>query len=275
MSKKEINEINNFQQTSLGMNIEDSNEEFQIDVVELFYYLLERIKWIIVVFVLGGAISFTATYFLVAPKYTATAKLYMVSASSESMVNLTDLNIGTSLSEDYAEVIQIRPIYEEVINNLGLTYDYAELKEMVSISVVGDTRILQIKVISTNPTEAAEIANELANIAEQQVPKLMDTSSPNVIEPAIVPSKISSPSYTRNTMSGAIASMLILIVIYTIIFAMDDTFKSSEDIEVMFGIMPLTVIPESDIGSLSETNEHNDEAEKSNKLLKRFGRRKK
>ena len=36
----------------------------------------------------------------------------MVSASKNSVVDLADLSIGTSLSEDYAELLHVRPIIE-------------------------------------------------------------------------------------------------------------------------------------------------------------------
>jgi hypothetical protein len=56
-------------------------------------------------------------------------------------------------------------------------------------------------------------------------------------------------------MIGALLCMLIMLAIFTVEFLMDDTFKSGEDIEREFGVMPLTVIPEGKIEGLSEDND--------------------
>ena len=72
----------------------------EIDLVDLFYYLRHKLVWLILSVILGGIIAGAISYYLITPKYEATAKVYMVSASSDSLINLSDLNLGTSLSED-------------------------------------------------------------------------------------------------------------------------------------------------------------------------------
>ena len=61
--------------------------------------------------------------------------------------------------------------------------------------------------------------------------------------------------------------MLLVLAVLTFGYVTDDTFKSAEDVESAFGIMPLTVIPESDIGELSEKNERH---RKKSSRFKRF-----
>ena len=104
------------QQTDKIKTLSNANEEeTEIDLLELFYYLKAKLVWLISFFVIGAVIAGLITYFLITPKYTATSKLYMVSASSDSIVNLSDLNLGTSLTDDYVELLKIRPIFEEII----------------------------------------------------------------------------------------------------------------------------------------------------------------
>ena len=110
MDNKEIDAVN--------INAED--EEIQIDLVELLYFYLSKIVIIIIGFVLGGLVAGAITYYCITPKYTAETTMYTVSASTDSVVNLSDLNIGTSLSQDYVELIKIRPVFEEVIKDLNL-----------------------------------------------------------------------------------------------------------------------------------------------------------
>lgn len=227
-------------------------EELEIDLLDLINYMRER--WIMLAGLLlaGAVIAAVVTHFLITPLYTATTKLYMVSASHDSVVDLTDLNVGTSLSTDYVEMIKIRPIFEEVIEEEKLPYTYEQLLSMTTIETIQDTRILNITVESPKPKEAQVVANALAKKAASYLPKLMDTPAPNIAESAIYPQHKSSPSLAKNTLIGGIAGIAIAIIIIVIMYLSDDTLKTDEDVEKMFGVMPLTVIPEGDIDMSGE-----------------------
>ncbi|WP_050008418.1 YveK family protein [Butyrivibrio sp. WCE2006] len=237
------------------LKVDDDQEEMEIDLFGLLNYFRSKLIIIIAAFVLGSVLAGAYTYFLVEPLYTAKAKIYVVSASTDTMVNLTDLNLGTGLSADYEQVITIRPIFNQVIKDLDLDYTYEELVKMVEIAVVKNTRIMTISVTSNDPNEAEQIANDIAKQAEIQIPKLMDTPKPHIIEPAIVPMFKSSPSYSKNIMIGALGATVLVLGIFTVIFVLQDTVNSADDIERMFGILPLAVIPEGNIGILAEGNE--------------------
>lgn len=221
----------------------NDDEEMQIDLIEYAYYLKSKLLIIIAVFVAGAVIAGAYTHYLVTPKYKATSKVYLVSASG-AKIDLSDLSIGDSLSEDYRELIQLRPVYNEVIDELGLDYDYKALGRMVNVSYVNDTRIMSITVESTDPAEAKEIANSLADKAVTYLPKLMDTSTPNIAEEAITPAAPSSPNLSGNIMKGGIIGAVLVLAIFTLFFLMDDTVKSEEDVERLIGALPLTVIPD-------------------------------
>ena len=231
------------------------NEEMEIDLIELFGHFMDKIWWIIGGFLIGALLAGLITHFAITPKYTATAKMYMVSSSSQSVVDLTDLNIGQSISGDYVELLKTRPIVEGVMEDLGLEYTYKEMLDMISLSVVNTTRIIRIDVTSTDGREAMNIANALAEKGVSELPKVMETPAPHVAEYAIVPINKSSPSLTKNTMIGALLGLLLMLAIFTIQFLMDDTFKTAEDVEKEFGVMPLTVIPEGKIEGLDSGDE--------------------
>ena len=224
-----------------------NNEEMEIDLIELFGFFITKIWWIIGAFLVGALLAGLITQFAITPKYTATAKMYMVSSSSQSVVDLTDLNIGQSISGDYVELLKTRPIVEGVIEEQNLPYTYNQLVGMINLSIVNNTRIIKIDVTSTDNKEAMRIANALAEKGVSELPKLMETPEPHIAEYAIVPVNKSYPSLTKNTMIGALLAMLIMLGIFTVQFLMDDTFRYAEDIEREFGVMPLTVIPEGKI----------------------------
>ena len=245
----------NIQNANDMVQFQDKDDEIEIDLLGLLFFFRARLIFIIVAFVLGAVVAGLYTRFLVTPLFTATAKMYMVSASSGNVVDLTDLNLGTSISSDYEEMIKIRPIFEDVIDDEQLEYTYEQLLGMVTIATLDDTRILTISVKSPDPEEAAKIANALAEKATVELPKLMETPEPHIAEHAIVPKRRSSPSYSKNIMIGALAVTVIVMAVFTFFYVTDDTLKSAEDIEKAFGVMPLTVIPEGDIEEISDKKE--------------------
>lgn len=255
MSQSQVNGVNTNQ---------TMDDEVEIDLIELPYFYRSKILFIILSFIMGLVISGAITYFLIVPKYQATSKLYMVSATTDSIVNLSDLNLGTSLSEDYAELIQTRPVIESVIEELNLSYTYQELLDMLEVGTVSKTRILTITTTSTIPEEARDISNALASKAVTYLPNVMETAEPNIAEQAIKPIRKSSPSYTKNMAIGAFACIALCMGILAVMFIRDDTMKTAEDIEKVFGVMPLTVIPEGNIGNVKESNQRG----KSNKRRK-------
>ena len=127
------------------------NEE-TIDLSEIYFLFRQRIKWIVVALVAGAVAAAIITLFFITPLYRATASLYVVSASNDSVVDLSDLQIGASLTADYEILLLSRPMMESVIQNLALEDATVEsLSKQITITNPSDTRILQITVEDKDP----------------------------------------------------------------------------------------------------------------------------
>ncbi len=229
--------------------ITEEDGEIEIDLLELFYYY--RTKWlpIIVMFLAGIVLAGGITRYVITPKYQAQSKLYVVSASNDSVVDLADLNIGTALSKDYEQLLYIRPIVNEIIEEKKLPYTYEEMLDMITVASIDETRILTITVESKDPQEAQDIANAMADKAVAYLPKLMESDAPNIAERAIYPELPSSPNLIKNMLIGGVVGLVLAIGFFSVIFLMDDTMQSAEEVEKAFGVMPLTVIPEGNLGA--------------------------
>lgn len=233
----------------------NTSDQQEIDLFELLIFYMGRLPLLIAAALCGALLSGLITHFCIADKYTAVSRMYMVSASSSSVIDLADLNIGTSLSNDYVELMKTRPVVEGVIDSLGLDYTYDDLVSMISLSVVPNTRIVKISVTSTDPREAMDIANEMARVSRAHLPKVMSAPAPTIAEEAILPKNRSYPSMTRNVASGMMAALFAVMGVLTVIYLMDDTIRTAEDFEKEFGIMPMTVIPEGRIEGLAKGDE--------------------
>lgn len=223
------------------------NQDEEVDLVELLYLLWGHLLQIIACILVGGIVGFGFTFFLMTPMYKAAAKMYVVSSSNNSIVNLNDLALGTQLAVDYQELILSRSLLEDVIHELALNMTFEDLMQQVSIVNPGDTRILEISVTCSDPELAANIANEIAEQAVVYLPRVMESPAPNIYESAIVPTEKASPSYSLNTMIGAVVFAAVYSGILIVGYLMDDTLTTPEDINRVFGVQPLAFIPEGNL----------------------------
>ena len=227
----------------------------EIDLLELVQVYLGHIVYIMLGIVVGGAIAYLGSRYLIAPKYTASAKMYMVSSSESSIVDLSTLNMGSSLVADYEELVRIRDIYTVVSDSLDLPYSYGAFQKMFTVTNKSGTRVLKITVESTNPQEAMDMANMIVDAASKMLPEKTDTLKPKIVEYAVLPTSKSSPNNMKNGMIGALIGFMIPVGILTLLYITDNSLRSSEDVEKAFGMLPLAIIPEGDIKSISDAVE--------------------
>lgn len=228
--------------TETALSIEPQQEASEIDLVELFYVLLSKLKWIILSVVMCMLIAGGYAFFIAKPQYEATSSLYVLS-SNDSIVNLSDFQIGNYLAADYLEVFDTWEVNAKVISDLGLSYSYTQLKNMVSVTNPSNTRMLNITVTTGDPQLSADIANQMALVVSDYVHDVLATERPSVMSSALVPTKPSSPQKTRLILIGALLGLVLSVGVITLRFVLDDKIKSVDDIVKYTGIPVLAVMP--------------------------------
>lgn len=216
--------------------------ETYIDLAELMFRLLENWALVLSLALIFGIGSGIVTHFFVAPKYRATSTIYVLSRR-DSAINMSDLQIGTALTSDYIKVFDMWEVHDEVISNLDLPYNYNKMRSMLSVANDSGTRMLDISITSTDPQEAAAIANEYAKVASQYISDTMSTDKPNIMSVALVPSNPVSPSLSRNVAIGVIFGVLLACAIVFFQMMSDDKYKTAEDVRKYLDLPTLAMIP--------------------------------
>lgn len=219
-----------------------SQDEMEIDLIEIISVLLSRIWLILLVGVLFAGATGIYCKFIMTPIYTSTTQLCILS-NTTNISSLSDLAIGTQLTQDYIVVTQSRPVVEQVIENLELDMTYEELLAVTSVDNPTDTRILSISVTNPDPTLAKQIVDQYAQVSRKRIAELMDINEPGIIEEGHVAEKKTKPTTTRNAMIAGILGILLASAIVIIRYMLDDTIKSSEDIERYLGLNTLGILP--------------------------------
>jgi len=180
----------------------------------------------------------------VTPKYTSDTKIYVLTKQdSNAGVTVNDLQTGTYLTKDYMELVKSRPVLEQVIAVLNLDMTSEELSGMITVENTADTRILTIRVESEDPKEAKAIADAVRESVSVQIPEIMNADSVNTVEEGNLPTSPSSPNLMKNMALGGLLGLLLAIGIIALIYILDDTVKTPEDVENFLGLNVLTSIP--------------------------------
>lgn len=221
----------------------DDGDELEIDIIELLRAVLSKIWIVIGSAVIMAAAAYLFCSFFVTPKYESTTKIYVINRQDSDSLTYSDLQSGSQLTKDYQELVTSRPVLEEVRAELGLNIENERLKRMITVSVPTDTRIVSITAEDTDPYMARAIADTVRISAAEHIANVMNTEAVNVVEEANLPTEISSPKIIRNTAVGGVIGAFISIVIIVMIYMMDDTIKTPDDVEKYLGLSVLSTIP--------------------------------
>ena len=217
------------------METNKSTDEIEINLGEIFALLLHKVWIIILAAVVCGAVGFLYSYFLITPQYQSTTKVYILNKQNSTSVTYSDVQLSTTLSKDYEQLVTSRYVIEGVIKQLNL--------EKVSATNTDDTRIIAITVINPDPEQAQKVANAVRDLAAQHITQVMDIEAVNVVDSANLPTSPVSPSVPKWTLIGAVIGIIIAVAVVVIQHLLDDSIKSSEDIEKYLGISTLALIP--------------------------------
>jgi polysaccharide biosynthesis transport protein len=131
-----------------------------VELLDIFDILWRR-KWIIVgTTILAAAIAVVGN-FLITPMYSATAML-RVSASPNPLADRTDLQYAQRLMNTYALIADTQPVLSRVVTELNLPLSSGQVSDMIEITVIEETELIEIKASHSDPKIAADVANKLA-----------------------------------------------------------------------------------------------------------------
>ncbi len=220
-----------------------SNEDMEIDLLELLRAFWHRLWLIVLAAVAGGGLAWAYSRYVLTPQYTSTAMLYVLSKET-TLTSLADLQLGSQLTKDYQVLITSRPVLEEVIGELELDISYRKLREKISVENPADTRFLNVTVVDPDPRLAKQIVDEVAARSSDYIGDIMEMIPPKLIEDGEVAAIQSSPSNEKNAVLGALLAMVAVCGVIALGVILNDTVRTEEDVEKYLGITVLASIPE-------------------------------
>ena len=132
----------------------------------------------------------------------------------------------------------------EVIDKLDLDMTYTELYDMVEVTSVDSTQIMQITVTDTDAERAGEIAQTISEIVpEVLVEKVEAGSCKAVSDIEIDPNKV-FPQTTKYVVLAGLLGAVLVCGILVLAHLLHDTVVDDEDVQKKLGLPVLGLIPE-------------------------------
>ncbi|MBQ2954722.1 MAG: hypothetical protein IJE07_14420 [Clostridia bacterium] len=237
----------NLKQNPAEATEELQDKELSIDLVELFFRLLEKAWLIILVSVLMGVMGGLYTHFFVEDTYSATTKLYVI--GEDTAIDLTQLTFGDKLADDYVQVFYNRDVHRAVSDNLLNKYgytlpDFERMQSLLDVTQLSNTRILKISFTCEDRDMALKVVKEYASAAISFIQARMGaTVPPTEFEQPYASDKPVGPSMIRNVVLWFIAGCMIVCVTLVVIFIMDDRIRTTEQLERSLGLPTLGMMP--------------------------------
>ena len=211
----------------------NTQEYYTIDLLHIAKVLWHKIWLIALVGLLAAVLAFGYSSFIIAPTYSSSVMLY-VNNSSISLgntsfnISASDLAASQSLVNTYSEILKNRTTLERVIDETGLPYTYEQLSGKIKAAPANETEIMRVTVTTTDPYEAAQIANAIAEILPIRIAEIIDGASMEVVDYAVPNRGKVAPNVTSYTAVGLLLGVLLSAGVLVVTALLDDAIHDEE-----------------------------------------------
>ncbi|NLO84600.1 MAG: polysaccharide biosynthesis tyrosine autokinase [Clostridiales bacterium] len=194
-----------------------SEDEMEIDLKGLMYYLYDKKKMIIIVTLVCALLATAFSLVkMMAPEdadesvdevvisegyYNASANIYISEPNGEFVLNQFRHDNNWAIA-DFRGIVQTPELRDMVIENLALPYDNAVLNAMISVGTPSG-RMMSIGVKAPSGDEAIEIANEYARLASDYIKTVQDVERTIAVYDASVSSRALTEDESKLLAEGA------------------------------------------------------------------------
>ena len=231
------------------MNEKRKPQDGEIDLLYLAKALIGKFYWLLLAGVVLAVGVYLVVTFLVAPTYKSRVSFYVYNssngASQSGTINNSDLMAAESLATTYSKILTSNSVLDAVLtdmdDNNGLSRK--ELGQMVNVSVISSTQLLEVVVTSTDPQLACRIANAFIDVAPGEIVRITKAGGVEVMDWPEVATEKSSPSTGKDCVLGFMLGVVLAAAVIIIRALSDTTIYLPEDIEKLTGATVLGQIP--------------------------------
>lgn len=186
------------------------------------------------------------SYITYIPVYESYETMIVVVKDSGSSANqpYMDILMGQQLVKEFKEIIKSRKVLQSVIDELMLkNMSYEALADNVSVALKDNTRILTIKVRDGDPGRTKILTEKVCDVFIGEVSKIVKVDNVEIIDTAQLPREPVKADVNKKLLVALIIGLVAASGIIFVLEELDDTIKTAEDVERIFGLKVLGTIP--------------------------------
>ncbi len=218
--------------------------EEEISLVEIGQTLLKRWKLLLFLPLIAAALAYGISIYTFTPEYRSSATLIVLPFTEhleDGDVVRHDVASTRQVVQSCKELTLSMDSMQRIIADLNLPFEPGTLRGKIDIDV-GD--VTTVTVTDSVPEQAYRIANHVTGVLMEFITDVARLENVQLLNPAQVSE---SPVNQRAPLNSAIAFVLFLMISVALAFVfehLDNTIKTTEDIQKYLGVPVLGVIPE-------------------------------
>lgn len=213
------------------------------DLVDIF---LKRL-WIMA---LAAAICmagvFAGTRLFLPSRYESTATLYILRQTEDATSGdaSTDFSLALKVVNDCTYMLKSHTVLDGVISEQGLDMTYEELYDCVTTHNPEDTRILEVTVEAESAQQAKQIVDSICTIGAEHINRAMGFDQVNLFELGVPESEPCNRVGLVALFLLGVAATIVTYGVFLVIYLLDDSIRSEEDVMRYLGLSVLGDIPD-------------------------------
>ena len=218
----------------------------ELDLKQLIGIFWSRKLEIILIVAILVVIGVIYTMAFTTPMYSSATTLLLASSNSNQggdAITTTDLTLNSKLVSTYSELVKIKNVLREVIDNLQIEINEDELRNNVKVTSVEDTELIKITVTTKEAEVAPKIANEIAKVFIEKVKGFYNIENVQVVDEAEINNAPSNINHKKDVIIFAFIGVVLAVIYVLIANMLDTTIKTAEEVEKEFKLPVLASIP--------------------------------
>ncbi len=221
----------------------------ELDIRTAVLVLFEKLKWIFLVAIIGGALLGSYTKFMVADTYQSSCSFYVMNiskAENNQSISSGTLVASRALVQDYMAILKTSKVINQVsaaLNQNGYRMTNGAILRTINMQSNEDTSLLKVTVTTSNPQLSKAVCDALAQAAPKAIKEvMMGMGSIAILDNAQTGVRV-GPNVARNVVIGGLAGFVLSYGLFLVLHLLDNTVHDEHELKNRLNVTVLGSVP--------------------------------
>lgn len=207
------------------------------------WFILKAKKWLILfAMILVGGVAYSLSRYVIPPTYEASTQLLVVpKQSGTEVLDSNQIQSSQGLISTYRIIMKSPIILNEVRENIDVPP--SNLADHIVIESEENAQVITVRTTAGSAELATSIANELARVFSNEIPKLMNIDNTQILSPAFPPTEPIEPNIPRNTALGVLLGFILSSAMVLVRYLFNKQIRSEAEAEKILELPVIASIP--------------------------------